>query len=254
MVSSTVALHGLVVAVLAVIACSGEEQTFVPGGWQKHNVGDDAIYEELAHFAVSKQVANREFFDTVLEIVDVESQTVAGTNYRIKFKTTESTCPITGAYNKATCLPKSREVTMVSSTVVFNGFVMAMLAVIVCSGEDQIPVFGGWQKHNVGDNAIYEDLAHFAVSKQVANREFFRHRTRTRRCGDAGSSWYKLPNQVQDNLNQPAELTDVYSKTACVPKSRENIKDVCTAMIVDPATKKERELLSFTCEGSTASH
>ncbi|KAL1478645.1 hypothetical protein MTO96_034940 [Rhipicephalus appendiculatus] len=74
MVSSTVALHALVVAVLAVITCSGEEQVPVLGGWQKHNVGDDAIYEELAHFAVSKQVANREFFDTVLEIVDVESQ------------------------------------------------------------------------------------------------------------------------------------------------------------------------------------
>ncbi|XP_037499423.1 salivary cystatin-L2-like [Rhipicephalus sanguineus] len=109
MVSSKIALHGLVVAALAVIACSAEEQIPVLGGWQKHNVSDDAIYEELAHFAVSKQVENREFFDTVLEIVDVESQTVAGTNYRIKFKITESTCPITAAYNKATCLPKSRE-------------------------------------------------------------------------------------------------------------------------------------------------
>ncbi|XP_037499434.1 salivary cystatin-L2-like [Rhipicephalus sanguineus] len=109
MVSSTIALHGVVVATFAVIACSAEEQIPVLGGWQKHNVSDDAIYEELAHFAVSKQVANREFFDTVLEIVDVESQTVAGTNYRIKFKITESTCPITAAYNKATCLPKSRE-------------------------------------------------------------------------------------------------------------------------------------------------
>ncbi|KAH7972206.1 hypothetical protein HPB52_009147 [Rhipicephalus sanguineus] len=92
MVSSTIALHGVVVATFAVIACSAEEQIPVLGGWQKHN-----------------QVANREFFDTVLEIVDVESQTVAGTNYRIKFKITESTCPITAAYNKATCLPKSRE-------------------------------------------------------------------------------------------------------------------------------------------------
>ncbi|XP_037499430.1 salivary cystatin-L isoform X1 [Rhipicephalus sanguineus] len=142
MVSSTAALYGLVMAMLAVVACSGNEPIPVLGGWQKHNVGDNAIYEELAHFAISKQVAGRQFFDTVLELVDVETQVVAGINYRIKFKITESTC----------------------------------------------------------------------------------------------------------------RITDVYSKTTCVPKSRENVKDVCTASVVDPATKKEPELLSFTCEGSSASH
>ncbi|XP_075722094.1 cystatin-2 [Rhipicephalus microplus] len=110
MALSTVVFYGIAVAALAVVACNAEEEIVVPGGWQKHNVADNAIYDELAHFAVSKQVANREFFDTVREIVDVESQTVAGTNYRIKFKTTESTCPITGAYDKATCLPKSPQI------------------------------------------------------------------------------------------------------------------------------------------------
>ncbi|XP_037576227.1 salivary cystatin-L2-like [Dermacentor silvarum] len=108
MASSNVALCGLLMCLLAVIVCS-EAQVPVFGGWQKRNVGDDAIYEELAHFAISKQVENRQFFDTVLELVDVETQTVAGTNYRIKFKITESTCPVTAVYSKTTCLPKSQE-------------------------------------------------------------------------------------------------------------------------------------------------
>uniref|UniRef100_A0A6M2CRL6 Putative cystatin n=1 Tax=Rhipicephalus microplus TaxID=6941 RepID=A0A6M2CRL6_RHIMP len=110
MASSTLTLYGLGMVAFVVIACSAEEQIPVLGGWQKHNAEDNAIYDELAHFAVSKQVANRQFFDTVLEIVDVESQTVAGTNYRIKFKITESTCPVPGVYSKATCVPKSREI------------------------------------------------------------------------------------------------------------------------------------------------
>ncbi|XP_050037670.2 cystatin-2-like isoform X2 [Dermacentor andersoni] len=108
MTSSTVTFFGLLVALSAIIACS-EGQIPVLGGWQKHNVGDDAIYEELAHFAISKQVGNRQFYDTVLGLVDVESQTVAGTNYRIKFNITESTCRVTEAYSKTTCVPKSRE-------------------------------------------------------------------------------------------------------------------------------------------------
>ncbi|XP_065289897.1 cystatin-2-like [Dermacentor albipictus] len=108
MTSSTVALFGLLVALSAIIACS-EGQIPVFGGWQKRKVGDDAIYEELAHFAVSKQVRNQQFYDTVLELVDVETQVVAGTNYRIKFKITESTCKVTEAYSKTACVPKSRE-------------------------------------------------------------------------------------------------------------------------------------------------
>ncbi|XP_037275047.2 uncharacterized protein LOC119167642 isoform X1 [Rhipicephalus microplus] len=74
MASSTLTLYGLGMVAFVVIACSAEEQIPVLGGWQKHNAEDNAIYDELAHFAVSKQVANRQFFDTVLEIVDVESQ------------------------------------------------------------------------------------------------------------------------------------------------------------------------------------
>ncbi|XP_065289864.2 cystatin-2-like [Dermacentor albipictus] len=123
MTSSTFAFFGLLVARSAIIACSEWQSYKMPeiprlGGWQKHNVSDDAIYEELAHFAVSKQVENRQFYDTVLELVDVEIQVVQGLNYRIKFKTAESTCRVTDTYSKDLCLPKSREVVKDTCTAV----------------------------------------------------------------------------------------------------------------------------------------
>ncbi|KAH7973171.1 salivary cystatin-L [Rhipicephalus sanguineus] len=101
---------GIVVALVAVFACTAASPVGLVGGWQKHNVSEEAIFEELAHFAVSQQVEGREFFDTVLELVDVDTQVVAGRNYRLKFKTAESTCRVTESYSRETCLPKSREV------------------------------------------------------------------------------------------------------------------------------------------------
>ncbi|KAL1471775.1 hypothetical protein MTO96_039740 [Rhipicephalus appendiculatus] len=100
---------GIAVVLVAAFACTAAGPVGLVGGWEKHNVGDDAIFEELAHFAVSQQVDGREFFDTVLELVDVETQVVAGKNYRLKFKTAESTCKITDSYSREVCLPKSRE-------------------------------------------------------------------------------------------------------------------------------------------------
>lgn len=97
-----------IVAMFVVFQCCVADPVLV-GGWTKHSVGDNALFEELAHFAVSRQVGDREFFDTVLELLEAESQVVAGTNYRIKFKTTESTCRVTDTYSKEVCLPKSRE-------------------------------------------------------------------------------------------------------------------------------------------------
>uniref|UniRef100_A0A023GCY6 Putative tick cistatins 1 n=1 Tax=Amblyomma triste TaxID=251400 RepID=A0A023GCY6_AMBTT len=90
----------------------------VVGGWQKKTPVDSEHYKELAHFAVSKQVEGREFFDTVLEVTDVETQVVAGTNYRITFKIAESTCRVTETYSKETCLPKTRDVKSTCTAVI----------------------------------------------------------------------------------------------------------------------------------------
>ncbi|XP_075556928.1 mialostatin-like [Dermacentor variabilis] len=106
-----------IVALFAVFQCCAADPVLV-GGWTRQSVGDNALFEELAHFAVSRQVGDREFFDTVLELVDVQTQVVAGTNYRIKFKTAESTCRVTDTYSKELCLPKSRETVKDTCTAV----------------------------------------------------------------------------------------------------------------------------------------
>lgn len=105
-------------AVLIAICQFGAAQPGLPGGWHRHSVGDNALFEELAHFAISRQVGDREYFDTVLELVDVESQVVAGTNYRIKFKVGESTCRVTERYTKEACVPQSRETVKDTCTAV----------------------------------------------------------------------------------------------------------------------------------------
>ncbi|KAH6926461.1 hypothetical protein HPB50_018721 [Hyalomma asiaticum] len=107
-----------VAALLVTCLLSVAEPTRLVGGWSRRNVGEDALFEELAHFAISKQVGDREYFDTVLEVVDVETQVVAGTNYRIKFKVGESTCRVTETYTKEACVPQSRETVKDTCTAV----------------------------------------------------------------------------------------------------------------------------------------
>nr|AGW80658.1 cystatin 2b [Rhipicephalus microplus] len=105
-------------AVLIVICLIGAARSVLVGGWHRQSVGDNAMFEELAHFAISRQVGDREYFDTVLELVDVETQVVAGTNYRIKFKVGESTCRVTETYTKEACVPQSRETVKDTCTAV----------------------------------------------------------------------------------------------------------------------------------------
>ncbi|XP_077535907.1 cystatin-2-like isoform X1 [Haemaphysalis longicornis] len=90
------------------------------GGWQRQNDTSHPIYQELAHFAVAKQVQGLEFFDTVLEVTEVETQVVGGMNYRITFKTVESTCPVTETYTIELCRPKSQEVKAICTTQIYE--------------------------------------------------------------------------------------------------------------------------------------
>ncbi|XP_077535910.1 mialostatin-like [Haemaphysalis longicornis] len=88
----------------------------VVGGWDRQNDTSNPRYHEFAHFAVAKQVQGMEFFDTVLEVTEVQTQVVAGVNYRITFKTAESTCPVTETYTIEVCRPKSQEVKAICTT------------------------------------------------------------------------------------------------------------------------------------------
>ncbi|XP_072145299.1 cystatin-2-like [Dermacentor andersoni] len=109
MAFSGVAAYAIPAVLLAAFACCTAGPAGLVGGWKKHSITEKPVFEELAHYAISQQVGDREYFDTVLELVDVDTQVVAGTNYRIKFKVAESTCRVTESYSREVCLPKSRE-------------------------------------------------------------------------------------------------------------------------------------------------
>nr|WGH08200.1 type 2 cystatin protein 4 [Haemaphysalis doenitzi] len=117
--SSTTACALAVVAACLCLCCSA--QLGVRGGWKKKTNTDDEHYHTLAHLAISQQVQGREFYDTVLKVTDVETQVVAGTNYRITFNTAESTCPISATYSKESCLPKTQQVKDTCTAVINEG-------------------------------------------------------------------------------------------------------------------------------------
>nr|QBR53060.1 cystatin [Haemaphysalis flava] len=116
---STTACALAVVVVGLFLSCFAEPVQLVGGWHQQSEIGDER-YNKLAHFAIAKQVEGREFFDTLLEITAVETQLVAGTNYRITFKTTESTCRVTETYTKESCQPKTQEAKDTCTAVIYE--------------------------------------------------------------------------------------------------------------------------------------
>nr|WGH08198.1 type 2 cystatin protein 2 [Haemaphysalis doenitzi] len=119
MALSNAAAFTLAVTVFGLLLGCFAEHRLV-GGWHRRNDTSHPRYHELAHFAVAKNVRGLEFFDTVLEITEVQTQVVAGTNYRITFKTAESTCPVTETYTRELCRPKSEEVRAICTTEIYD--------------------------------------------------------------------------------------------------------------------------------------
>ncbi|CAN8031789.1 unnamed protein product [Ixodes persulcatus] len=98
--------------------------TAVLGGYsEKPDHHTNPKYLELAHYAASTWSSEHSKpgqtnFDTVVEVLKVETQTVAGTNYRLTLKVAESTCPLTSAYNKDTCSVNAEALQRTCTTVV----------------------------------------------------------------------------------------------------------------------------------------
>lgn len=99
----------LTVCLLVLFGLSGwTAATSLVGGWSAKPLDGDPKYAELAHYAVSTKTDGLENYDTVLELVGVRTQVVAGTNYELKFKTAESSCKVAdGQYSKESCQPTS---------------------------------------------------------------------------------------------------------------------------------------------------
>ncbi|CAN8009394.1 unnamed protein product [Ixodes pacificus] len=98
--------------------------TAVFGGYsEKTDHHSNPEYLDLAHYATSTwssehRKPGQTNFDTVVDVLKVETQTVAGTNYRLTLKVAESICPLTSAYNKETCFVNAQALQRTCTTVV----------------------------------------------------------------------------------------------------------------------------------------
>ncbi|EEC11253.1 cystatin-2 precursor, putative, partial [Ixodes scapularis] len=89
------------------------------GGWKTQDLTNPK-FENLAHYAVSTQVEGREYYDTVLGILEVKTQIVDGVMFMLKFTTTQSTCKIEAGveYSKLNCHPRTSKVVLALHGVV----------------------------------------------------------------------------------------------------------------------------------------
>ncbi|XP_064484013.1 cystatin-2-like [Ornithodoros turicata] len=83
-----------VASVLLFAIFHGSQGSSMPGGWTKQDPKADARFLELAHFATSSQTEGLQYYNTVVELVEVETQVVAGMNYKLKMAIAPSTCKI----------------------------------------------------------------------------------------------------------------------------------------------------------------
>uniref|UniRef100_G3MQC1 Cystatin domain-containing protein n=1 Tax=Amblyomma maculatum TaxID=34609 RepID=G3MQC1_AMBMU len=106
-------------AFLLVIIPGAVFSASLPGGFYRRRVDADPIYNQMAHFAIAQHTAEHEYFDTVLDLFQVDVQSAAGFNYRLRFTTAESTCLGAETYSPDICRPKKKEVKEVCTAFVF---------------------------------------------------------------------------------------------------------------------------------------
>uniref|UniRef100_V5IBS5 Putative tick cistatins 1 n=1 Tax=Ixodes ricinus TaxID=34613 RepID=V5IBS5_IXORI len=96
----------------------------IPGGYsRKTDHQTNPKYLELAHFATSTWSAgqaNKAYYDTVEEVLEAQTQVVAGINYKLTLKVAESVCEIASQYTKEACTPKPDAVRKTCTTVIYE--------------------------------------------------------------------------------------------------------------------------------------
>lgn len=94
------------------------------GGWKtQENPQDNQKFKELSHFATSTHSlsVNHPNYDTVVEIVGVETQVVSGIKYRFHLTVAQSTCKIgRESYSPEKCLPKADAPRKACTVVVYE--------------------------------------------------------------------------------------------------------------------------------------
>nr|ABZ89554.1 cystatin [Haemaphysalis longicornis] len=109
------ALSGAALACLFVVCAS------IPGGWRDQDPQSSPKYKNLAHYAVAQRVEGLDNYDTVLDLTKVETQVVAGVNYRLTFTIAGSSCKIGEVeYTEESCPPTTTEAKATCTAVVYE--------------------------------------------------------------------------------------------------------------------------------------
>ncbi|KAH6926976.1 hypothetical protein HPB50_024351 [Hyalomma asiaticum] len=94
-------------AVAALCALLALSSAALVGAPMKHDAKDFENYLDDAHYVAASQVDGREFYDTVVEILEAETQVVSGVIIRLKMKMTESVCKVSKEnYTRELCTAK----------------------------------------------------------------------------------------------------------------------------------------------------
>uniref|UniRef100_C9W1H5 Secreted cystatin n=1 Tax=Rhipicephalus sanguineus TaxID=34632 RepID=C9W1H5_RHISA len=64
------------------------------GGWRKQDPDKNSKYLPFAHYAVSTQTQGLKHYNTVVRLLEVKTQVVAGINYKLIFTTAPTNCVI----------------------------------------------------------------------------------------------------------------------------------------------------------------
>ncbi|XP_077533045.1 cystatin-2-like [Haemaphysalis longicornis] len=107
------------------VACAAQDVDYtdppIVGGFETRDPKDPK-YKELAHFAMAfRYDGKQEYWDTVLEMKEVQRQLVAGWNYRLVFTITPSTCKMGEVkYTAVSCRPTSSKAKSTCEAVVYE--------------------------------------------------------------------------------------------------------------------------------------
>uniref|UniRef100_A0A0K8R3D7 Putative salivary cystatin n=1 Tax=Ixodes ricinus TaxID=34613 RepID=A0A0K8R3D7_IXORI len=90
------------------------------GGWTVQNASGNPKYLQLAHAVISNQTKAHDYYDTVLNLTAVETQVVAGVNYKLNFTTAKSICKTEKVYRMECCLPEVKEAERNCTAVIYE--------------------------------------------------------------------------------------------------------------------------------------
>ncbi|XP_075722629.1 cystatin-2 [Rhipicephalus microplus] len=111
----TLASHALT----TLLFLSSYANSALVGGWRKQDPHHNAGYLQLAHYVASSQTHGLKNYNTVVRLLEVSTQVVAGLNYRLIFTIAPTNCVIgRGEYSPHVCRPVSEE-NAVCSTIIY---------------------------------------------------------------------------------------------------------------------------------------